>query len=220
MRPEIGLTNLSALSRAVPAGGDGRGSPGRATDAAGPPLKTEHSMRHCWRSLGVIGLVLLSACERPTNMFGEPVDVDAARVELMETDMAWSQAASVMEDLDLVASYWSDEAMVMGAGSPTVSGKEAILAMVEASAEIPGFRIEWEPEGVDVGPSGRMGYTWGRNAISVADPDGGPPIVTEGRYLTVWRKNLDGEWKCVMDVWTDAPDEIPMPPVEDAGGGA
>ncbi len=167
-------------------------------------------MRSLAGSLAAIGLLLLSACDRPTNIFGEPVDLDVARVELMETDMAWAQAASAMDDPELVASYWSEDAKVMGAGSATVTGKEAILEMVEASAAIPGFRIEWEPEGVDVGPSGRMGYTWGRNAITVADPNGGPPIVTEGRYLTVWRMNLDGEWKCVMDMWTDDPADVPM----------
>jgi ketosteroid isomerase-like protein len=169
-------------------------------------------MRSLAGSLTAIGLLLLSGCDRPTDIFGEPVDLDAARVELMETDMAWSQAAAAMDDPALVASYWSDDAMVMGAGSPTVSGKAAILDMVETSAAIPGFRIEWEAEGVDVGPGGRMGYTWGRNAITVANPDGGPPIVTAGRYLTVWRKNLDGEWKCVMDMWTDDPSDAPMPP--------
>ena len=43
-------------------------------------------MRSLAGSLAAIGLLLLSACEPPTDMFGERVDLDAARVELMETD--------------------------------------------------------------------------------------------------------------------------------------
>ena len=167
-------------------------------------------MRYSARALVAPVLLLgLTACQPQRDIYGDPrVDLEAAKIDLMETDMAWADAASAMEDLELVASYWTDGAMIMGPGSPTVLGKEAIREMLATSAEIPGFQITWQPEGVEVGPSGRMGYTWGRNRVTLPDEDGNP-VATEGRYLTVWRMNLDGEWKCAMDIWTDDPDVAP-----------
>jgi ketosteroid isomerase-like protein len=170
-------------------------------------------MRYSERALpALVLLMVLTACQPQRNAYGDlPVDLEAAKIDLMETDMAWATAASAFEDLELIASYWTEGAMVMGSGSPTVVGKEAIRQMLAGSAEIPGFHIAWEPDGVEVGPSGRMGYTWGRNRVTLPDQDGNL-ATTEGRYLTVWRMNLDGEWKCAMDIWTDDPGVAPTLP--------
>jgi ketosteroid isomerase-like protein len=34
----------------------------------------------------------------------------------------------------------------------------------------------------------------------------------QGRYLTVWRRNGGGPWKCVIDFWNDSPFAAPPIP--------
>jgi ketosteroid isomerase-like protein len=51
-----------------------------------------------------------------------------------------------------------------------------------------------------------MGFTWGRYFGKSKDANGNP-IVTTGRYITIWKKQPDGTWKVAMDASSDAPAE-------------
>ncbi len=43
-----------------------------------------------------------------------------------------------------------------------------------------------------------------RNAVTV-DGETGTPVTTEGRAVTIWRREQDGEWRCAMDIWNAGP---------------
>jgi ketosteroid isomerase-like protein len=49
-----------------------------------------------------------------------------------------------------------------------------------------------------------MGYTWGHYEGSALNPDG-QRSTTTGRYMTIWRKQANGEWKVVLDASNDEP---------------
>jgi len=154
-------------------------------------------MRDITTSLPVLTLLALTAC-------APQVDLEAAREELLNTDREWSSVASAGGDADAIVAYWTDDARVYPPGQPVVTGKAALREFVGSMAEIPGFSVGWEPADAKVGPSGQMGYTWGTIEFSHNDADGN--LVTEsGRYVTVWRKEADGAWRCSMDIWNAAP---------------
>jgi hypothetical protein len=39
---------------------------------------------------------------------------------------------------------------------------------------------------------------------NVNDPQGNP-VTTYGNVVTVWRKDADGSWRNVVDMWNEAP---------------
>jgi ketosteroid isomerase-like protein len=80
--------------------------------------------------------------------------------------------------------------------------------MVISSFAAPGFHITWTPESAVVSKSGDLGYTTGTNEMSVPDPAGKVTKIV-GRYLTVWRRESDGRWRCVEDYSTPGPAETP-----------
>jgi ketosteroid isomerase-like protein len=43
-----------------------------------------------------------------------------------------------------------------------------------------------------------------RNRVTVNAPDG-TPVPTEGRAVTIWRRESDGEWRCTVDIWNAEP---------------
>jgi Ketosteroid isomerase homolog len=88
--------------------------------------------------------------------------------------------------------------------SRPMSGTEAIRKMVTASLAIPGFQISWTPENAIVSASGDLAYTYGTNSITVPD-SAGHPVTTEGRYVEVWRKGKDGQWRCSIDINNTGP---------------
>ena len=122
------------------------------------------------------------------------------RTSLEKTDRQFSAAAREGNDLDLVVSFWADDAKVFAPGAPVLEGKAAIRDFVLGSFKTPGFAISWEPTDVETSTDGTMGYTAGRNRMTM--PDGTGNLVTStGRYVTVWRKERDGQWKCIVDTW-------------------
>lgn len=131
-------------------------------------------------------------------------DPEEARAALLETDLEWSRVASEGADPDRIASYWSEDAVLLLPGAPPMEGREAIHDFVARNAEIPGFHVSWEPVEVVVSPDGMLGYTIGENAFTAPDA-GGEMVTTPGRYVTIWRKQPDGSWKCVVDMGNSGP---------------
>jgi len=127
---------------------------------------------------------------------------------LINTDRAWSQVASAGTNADSVVTFWSENASVAMPSAPVVRGKNALRSMVVSSFAAPGFHISWTPESAVVSKSGDLGYTTGRNEISVPDAAGKVTKIV-GRYLTVWRRESDGRWRCVEDYSTPGPAETP-----------
>jgi ketosteroid isomerase-like protein len=122
------------------------------------------------------------------------------KARLLERDREWAAGAAEGRDVEEILSFWTDDAKVYPPGAPVVEGKPAIREFVTGSLSIPGFRISWEPEEVVVAPSGDMGYTTGRNQLTMPDASGNLKTET-GRYVTVWRREPDGTWRCVIDIW-------------------
>ncbi len=106
--------------------------------------------------------------------------------------------------MDAIMAGWAEDAVMMPPGTPPLEGKAAIRAYVEAGQQLPGFEISWEPMTVHVAASGDMAYMIERNITTVHDTLGNP-VTTHGKVVTVWRKEADGSWKNVVDMWNEAP---------------
>lgn len=120
--------------------------------------------------------------------------------QLLELDRKWSEAASEGKDLDAILSFWTDDAVVMPPGQPSVKGKEALRQYLEASFEIPGFRISWESDRAEISADGTMAHVFSTNRVAMNDPNGNP-LEFVGRAITIWRRDEGGEWRCSVDIW-------------------
>lgn len=151
-----------------------------------------------WRcSIALIAAILMGGCSE------SEIDRDAEARELMQLSRNWS---AMVESGDLEASIdlWADDAVMLPPNLPVLSGKAAIRDYVLRAAEIPGFKISWEPEIAHVSASGDLAYLIERNVIEV-DGENGEKIVTHGKVVTIWRKDATGQWKNVVDMWNTAP---------------
>jgi ketosteroid isomerase-like protein len=166
-----------------------------------PMLTTLDSRRHGMPGILRImagGLVLLSVgCQ-------SKADVAAATRDLLRTDRAWATLAAANGPVDSLVGYWTSDARVILAGQPVLVGTDAIRQMVAATRAIPGFRISWTPDSAVVSRSGDFGYTYGTNRITAPDSTG-TLHTAEGRYITVWRKEPDGRWRCSVDISNEGP---------------
>lgn len=66
------------------------------------------------------------------------------------------------------------------------------------------LQIDWEPEEAFASAEGDFGYTWGYATFTRIN-NGQPPKINHGKYVTIWRKNDDGEWRWIADLGNSAP---------------
>jgi uncharacterized protein (TIGR02246 family) len=113
------------------------------------------------------------------------------------------------------ATWFAEDGVSLGNGQPPVHGREAIAKQATWSAK--DYQLLWTPTDAVMSPGGDMGYTWGHYEGHSRDTDGNAKV-TNGRYLTIWRKQADGSWKVVLDSSSDEPagaaDCCKLPPGE------
>jgi ketosteroid isomerase-like protein len=146
----------------------------------------------------VLALLLGAGCTQ------QSFDAAAEAAKLSQRDAEWAKVAQEGRDAEKIISYWSDDAAVIVTGQPIYKGKVAIRDMVTASLKIPGFKIHWVSEKPEFSPDGKMAYMLG-DVETTAPGANGVLATTHARGLTIWRRDGDGVWRCVVDIASDAP---------------
>lgn len=130
--------------------------------------------------------MLLSVSCAPT------VNVDQERNALLQRDREWSQTT---KDLDKFLSYYASDASSYAPGMPIATGAESIRKEFTAMTSMPGFSLHWTATKADVSKGGDIGYTAGAYEATM----GG--ATEKGKYVTIWKKQSDGQWKVSDDIF-------------------
>ena len=118
--------------------------------------------------------------------------IAAPRDRAAEVRAAERAFAKTMADRDLAAfgRYIADEGVFFGRKGPT-RGRAAVVADWKRFFEGPDAPFSWEPETIEVLPSGKLALSSG----PVKDPKG----TLIGTFSTIWRLEPDGKWRVVFD---------------------
>ncbi|MGA7411773.1 MAG: DUF4440 domain-containing protein, partial [Bryobacteraceae bacterium] len=112
--------------------------------------------------------------------------------------------AAADRDLDATISYYSDDASLLPPNAPIATGNHAIRA-VWAPLLTPDASVSWKATTVDVARSGDLGYLVGVYQLTTKGPQG-KPVTDNGKLVEVWKKQADGKWKAVADIFnSDSP---------------
>lgn len=129
---------------------------------------------------------------------------------LRDLDAKWSKAAAA-KDVDKTIAFYSDDAFVFPPNATSAATKEAIRDGWKAMLTSPGLIISWQPNKVQVGKGGEMAWVSGAYEMTMNDANG-KPVNDRGKYLEVWQKQTDGNWKCAADMWnSDLTAPVPSP---------
>ena len=133
-------------------------------------------------------------------------DETAVRAE----DEAWAKRAESGQ-VDQFLMAYANDAVVLAPNAPMASDEASRRKMMTDMFATPGFALTWQPSKVEVARGGDIAYSLGTYQLTVNDPSG-KPINDRGKYATVWRKQADGSWKAIVDMFnTDLPAEPPKP---------
>jgi ketosteroid isomerase-like protein len=119
------------------------------------------------------------------------------RQELLEADRAFDRATAE-RGLDGWMSFFAEDAQLNTPAGP-LRGKAALREHYSKMFAQKDFSIRWTPYHSESSTDGTLGFTLGTAVISWTD-DKNQSVKRNGRYLTVWRRMPDGNWRAVTDI--------------------
>ena len=112
--------------------------------------------------------------------------------ELFEADRNFSAAAEEIGFNKAFIEFAHSDAVLLRDNNMPLVGKTAIRQLFE-NANSQGVHFTWKPLAGDIAKSGEMGYTYG---IYTLNKD---TVVEKGTYVSIWKKDVEGNWKYVLD---------------------
>jgi uncharacterized protein (TIGR02246 family) len=159
---------------------------------------------------GCLVLLLLGAgCkQQPSADTSAPSAESHAKDEqaVRDTDGQWAKTAGT-HDVDATVAYYADDAVLLPPNGPKVTGKQAIRT-AWVSLLSPNIALTWGPSKVEVSQSGDLAYVIGTYDLSTKDAKG-KAVSDHGKTLEVFKKQADGSWKAVADMYSS---DLAAPP--------
>ena len=146
--------------------------------------------------VGAMSAMSLTGCRGgTTDLAGEEAAIRANSRAVAE--------AEAKKDADAVMPYWTEDAIVHFNGETTLKGKDAIGQMYrERLPRLETFRAE--TNSVEVSPGGGLAWETGTTYVTLPGADGSPSASTS-KFLIVWRKEADGQWRIAACALTANP---------------
>jgi uncharacterized protein (TIGR02246 family) len=139
--------------------------------------------------------VLVAGCTNPPA----PAPVTDTRQADLQAVRDVEAAMMKAKDIDTALTYFADDALGLYPGMPVQQGKQAIKTSLAAIYADPNYSWTFQSSSMDVSKGGDMVYSQGTYAMTTTDAKTKKPKTESGKYLTIYRKQADGNWKVVAD---------------------
>lgn len=122
---------------------------------------------------------------------------------IRQQQAAWEEAIGARQ-LDATVSYYADGAVLLPSNAPIARTKEEIReSWRQLFASVPaGATMSAVTTKAEVASSGDLAYTVGTYAYA-------NPAIDKGKFVSIWKKQPDGSWKAVIDIFNS---DMPIPP--------
>jgi len=125
--------------------------------------------------------------------------------ELKDVVKAWDVAMNGGDVDATLALYVGDGPMAMPPHSPAGVGADGIRAVIEGLHALGKITVKDELVGAEV--SGDLAVMHGTFALTIA-PEEGASIEDAGKWVSTCRRQSDGSWKTVHNIWNS---DYPLP---------
>jgi ketosteroid isomerase-like protein len=138
----------------------------------------------------LVALIVMGCCREQKN--------DPA--VLITTDKAFSQM-SIEKGLNEAFIYYADDGVVkVRDGNFPLIGKDT-MTKIYLSRSDSGMILKWNPVKAEISQSNDLGYTFGNWELYLKARD----TTMYGNYISIWKKQVDGTWKYVLDAGSNTP---------------
>ncbi len=117
--------------------------------------------------------------------------------ELIDADMAFSDYSLKHGIQKAFIEFALDSVVLLKDNHLPIVGKQSLIDSYKGRSDS-GLVLTWKPQASSISKSGDLGFTYGIWTLVVARGD-----MSQGTYLTVWKKNKTGQWKYAADTGND-----------------
>lgn len=150
-------------------------------------------------SLCLFSALLLqsSACQTQPPPPADNRAADEAAIRALEEEW-WK--SGVAKDVEKFVSYYAPDASVYPPNAALTRGREEIRKLFAGMMSSPGFAIQGRSLKAEAARSGDLAWETGTFELTMNDAKS-KPTTSSGKYVVVWRKQPNGEWKAVADIF-------------------
>ncbi|MCP4551898.1 MAG: DUF4440 domain-containing protein [Bacteroidetes bacterium] len=131
-------------------------------------------------------LIYMSSCNT--------IDMEIEIKSLMEVDAEFSDYSVEHGRNDAFLKYLDKEGVLITANAMPFEGYDQFKKLYEGDDQ--SYQLSWKPTKAFVSQSGDLGYTYGIYDLLINETD----THSYGSYVSIWKKNNQGDWKLVMDL--------------------
>jgi ketosteroid isomerase-like protein len=137
--------------------------------------------------------IFLAACN-------SPIDIEKEKARILQLDRDFAVLSVQSGAAEAFRQYSLEDLVLLPPNAEPVHGRDNVSqGFVEFDKQ---FILDWEPQAAEVAASGDLAYSWGTSTGT--DRATGQPAF-RGKYLTVWKKGADGNWKMLADMGNQSP---------------
>lgn len=163
------------------------------------------------QTMAVAGLLLavMSCAKAPETPAHDPA-ADKAAVDAVRNH---EQAALNAGNIDSVLLVYADDVEMMAPGAPAARGVAAVRELSNAMLADATPSVNYTSSSVEI--AGDIAIDRYTGTFTLTPKSGGAATIETIKGLHVLRRQADGSWKIIQDVWNaDAPAAPPAPPAK------
>jgi ketosteroid isomerase-like protein len=146
----------------------------------------------------LLTLISIFACSPPPKE-----DIIATPDILINIDKEFSDMSKQNGMSEAFIFFADPEVVKLGQGSHPIVGKTKLTEFY-SSIDDSQMELTWEPLKAEIAASGELGYTYGKYFFTTVDS---VELTSIGYYVSIWKKQKDGNWKFVLDGGAEGPVE-------------
>lgn len=139
-----------------------------------------------FKKFAILFVFGLAACAEPAPSYDYTAEIEAANTAFEEAYNRGDAAA--------IASYYTEDAVLMPPGAPTVKGAKNLAPFWQAVMDSGLAKVDLVDEEI----IGHGDTAINRGRIIAFDADGNQ--IATGKFMVYW-KNVDGGWKLHFDIY-------------------
>ncbi len=160
-------------------------------------------VRTCGPAAIALTLLLVGCNPAPPPPAPDTREADARAIRDFE---AAAVQADASRDVEKFTAFYANDASLFMPGAPVINGKAAIEAALKPMLADKNFSLTFASDKVDVAKSSDLAYSQGAYTMTMTAPKTKKVLTEKGKYVTVFKKQADGSWKAVADIFNeDAP---------------
>jgi uncharacterized protein (TIGR02246 family) len=157
-------------------------------------------MRYASLVLSILAAFVATSCGPSGTADNRAADASA----IQALDEQWS-ATAARNDLDGTVAFYADDAVMLPPNAPIATDRKSIRESWSGLLG-PNTAVSWKVSKVEVAKSGELGYLYGAYSLTIQNPKGGALVRDSGKLVEIWKKQVDGKWKCIIDTYnSDSP---------------